>query len=291
MPSDRLLVDDGKVGLRVVEVEGIDVVCRVTEGGPVSDNKGLSLPGMNVSVPAMCEKDIGRPGVRARPAGRRHRAVLRAQPGRHRPRPQDHGREGAAAAGDRQAGEARGGRQPRGHRARVRRRHGRPRRPGRRAAAGARAAGAEARDPDRPGERQAGDRRDPDAGLDDHELAADPGRGVRRRQRGARRRRRPDALRRDQRRPLPDQVGAHDGPDHRGGRGAGRSTSRRCSTCRAPSAACSPTPPATSASGSRRGRWSRSPSPATPCAGWPGCTPGCRCWRSPRCPRCAASSR
>ena len=56
-PDDRLLVDDGKVGLRVVGVEGNDVVCRVTEGGPVSDNKGLSLPGMNVSVPAMSEKD------------------------------------------------------------------------------------------------------------------------------------------------------------------------------------------------------------------------------------------
>ncbi len=55
--GDRLLVDDGKVGLRVVEVEGLDVVCRVTEGGPVSDNKGLSLPGMNVSVPAMSDKD------------------------------------------------------------------------------------------------------------------------------------------------------------------------------------------------------------------------------------------
>jgi pyruvate kinase len=56
-PDDRLLVDDGKVGLRVTAVEGNDVVCRVTEGGPVSDNKGLSLPGMNVSVPAMSEKD------------------------------------------------------------------------------------------------------------------------------------------------------------------------------------------------------------------------------------------
>ena len=34
------------------------MVCTVTEGGPVSNNKGLSLPGMNVSVPAMSEKDI-----------------------------------------------------------------------------------------------------------------------------------------------------------------------------------------------------------------------------------------
>jgi pyruvate kinase len=57
-PGDRLLVDDGKVALVVDEVRGNDVICTVTEGGEVSNNKGLSLPGMNVSVPAMSEKDI-----------------------------------------------------------------------------------------------------------------------------------------------------------------------------------------------------------------------------------------
>ncbi|MCO1581333.1 pyruvate kinase [Crossiella sp. SN42] len=57
-PGDRMLVDDGKVGLTVVGVEGQDVVCDVTEGGTVSDNKGISLPGMDVSVPALSEKDI-----------------------------------------------------------------------------------------------------------------------------------------------------------------------------------------------------------------------------------------
>ncbi|MDP9165308.1 MAG: pyruvate kinase [Actinomycetota bacterium] len=56
--GDRLLVDDGNIGLTVSEIEGNDVVCIVTEGGKVSNNKGLSLPGMNVSVPAMSEKDI-----------------------------------------------------------------------------------------------------------------------------------------------------------------------------------------------------------------------------------------
>ncbi len=56
--GDRLLVDDGKVGLVVDQIDGNDVVCTVTEGGPVSNNKGLSLPGMNVSVPALSEKDI-----------------------------------------------------------------------------------------------------------------------------------------------------------------------------------------------------------------------------------------
>jgi pyruvate kinase len=57
-PGDRLLIDDGRVGLEVVAVEGPDVVCTVTVGGAVSDNKGLSLPGMDISVPALSAKDI-----------------------------------------------------------------------------------------------------------------------------------------------------------------------------------------------------------------------------------------
>ncbi|MGJ4134104.1 pyruvate kinase [Corynebacterium macclintockiae] len=56
-PGDRLLVDDGKIALVCKEVDGNDVVCEVTEGGPVSNNKGVSLPGMNISVPALSEKD------------------------------------------------------------------------------------------------------------------------------------------------------------------------------------------------------------------------------------------
>lgn len=57
-PGDRLLVDDGKVGLIVEHIDGDDVVCSVTEGGPVSNNKGLSMPGMKFSVPALSDKDI-----------------------------------------------------------------------------------------------------------------------------------------------------------------------------------------------------------------------------------------
>jgi len=55
--GDRLLVDDGKLALSVVNVEGPDVFCLVIEGGEVSNNKGLSLPGVAVSVPALSEKD------------------------------------------------------------------------------------------------------------------------------------------------------------------------------------------------------------------------------------------
>lgn len=57
-PGDRLLIDDGKVAVVCKEVDGNDVVCEVTEGGPVSNNKGVSLPGMDISVPALSEKDI-----------------------------------------------------------------------------------------------------------------------------------------------------------------------------------------------------------------------------------------
>jgi pyruvate kinase len=56
--GDSLLVDDGKIALLVRKVEDTEVVCEVVEGGVVSDNKGLSLPGMNVSVPALPEKDL-----------------------------------------------------------------------------------------------------------------------------------------------------------------------------------------------------------------------------------------
>jgi len=57
-PGDRLLVDDGKVALEVKSVVGgTDIECLVIEGGPVSDNKGISLPNVAVSVPALSEKD------------------------------------------------------------------------------------------------------------------------------------------------------------------------------------------------------------------------------------------
>lgn len=55
--GNRLLVDDGNVGLQVVGVDGNDVRCLVTEGGMVSNNKGLSLPGVAVSAPPLSDKD------------------------------------------------------------------------------------------------------------------------------------------------------------------------------------------------------------------------------------------
>jgi pyruvate kinase len=57
-PGDRLLVDDGKIDLRVLDVAGADITCEVLDGGPVSDHKGISLPGVAISVPPLSEKDI-----------------------------------------------------------------------------------------------------------------------------------------------------------------------------------------------------------------------------------------
>ena len=56
-PGDRILIDDGKVTVEVVEVKGNDVVTKVIEPGAVSNNKGINLPGVAVSVPALSEKD------------------------------------------------------------------------------------------------------------------------------------------------------------------------------------------------------------------------------------------
>ncbi len=56
-PGDPLLIDDGKVRLEVVSVTETDVVTRVVVAGPVSNNKGINLPGVAVSVPALSEKD------------------------------------------------------------------------------------------------------------------------------------------------------------------------------------------------------------------------------------------
>lgn len=55
--GDVLLIDDGKVGLRATEVSDTTVTTVVEVPGPVSNNKGINLPGVAVNVPALSEKD------------------------------------------------------------------------------------------------------------------------------------------------------------------------------------------------------------------------------------------
>ena len=52
-----LLIDDGNVAIRVVAVTDTDVITKVEVPGYVSNHKGINLPGVAVSVPALSEKD------------------------------------------------------------------------------------------------------------------------------------------------------------------------------------------------------------------------------------------
>ena len=55
--GDQMLLDDGLLRLTVIEVEGETVVTRVDDGGPLGEHKGINLPGVAISAPALTEKD------------------------------------------------------------------------------------------------------------------------------------------------------------------------------------------------------------------------------------------
>ncbi len=55
--GDTLLIDDGLIALQVESVTDTDVNCVVTIGGALKSNKGINLPGVNVSAPALSDKD------------------------------------------------------------------------------------------------------------------------------------------------------------------------------------------------------------------------------------------
>jgi pyruvate kinase len=56
-PGDRILLDDGNLELRVVRVSLTDVECEVVDGGWLKSKKGMNLPGVKLSTPALTEKD------------------------------------------------------------------------------------------------------------------------------------------------------------------------------------------------------------------------------------------
>ena len=56
-PGARVLIDDGRVALRVDDTDGVRVRTTVVEGGRLSDHKGINLPGVRVSAPCLSEKD------------------------------------------------------------------------------------------------------------------------------------------------------------------------------------------------------------------------------------------
>ncbi len=56
-PGNRILIDDGLIELAVEEVKGEDIVCRVVNGGILSDHKGVNVPNVHINLPYMSEKD------------------------------------------------------------------------------------------------------------------------------------------------------------------------------------------------------------------------------------------
>ena len=56
-PNDNILIDDGLLRLKVLEVKHKDAKCEVIYGGALKSKKGLNLPGVNMSIPSITEKD------------------------------------------------------------------------------------------------------------------------------------------------------------------------------------------------------------------------------------------
>ena len=56
--GDRILIDDGQIELQVLQGTATEVLARVIHGGVLSDHKGINLPGVNVSIPSITEKDV-----------------------------------------------------------------------------------------------------------------------------------------------------------------------------------------------------------------------------------------
>ena len=200
-PGHRLLIDDGKVQLRVQSRSEHHAECVVEVAGKISNKKGVSLPDTTLPTSAMTEKDradldaaldenidwialsfVQRPEDVVevkRIAGKRAAVMAKIE------KPQAiTALDEIIAVSD-------------AH-------HGRARRPRRRNAARARARLAEDDHPHGAQARQAGGGRDADAGIDDHDAGADARRSLRRRDRGVRGRRRGDAVGGERVGPIPD---------------------------------------------------------------------------------------
>lgn len=57
-PGQEILIDDGLVAVRVERIEGTSIVCSVENGGVLSANKSINIPGVHIQLPALTEKDI-----------------------------------------------------------------------------------------------------------------------------------------------------------------------------------------------------------------------------------------
>ena len=57
-PGQQVLIDDGLVAIRVEEIAGHDIRCTVENGGTLSANKSINIPGVHIRLPALTEKDV-----------------------------------------------------------------------------------------------------------------------------------------------------------------------------------------------------------------------------------------
>ena len=57
-PGQQVLIDDGLVAIRVDRIEGCDIRCTVENGGTLSANKSINIPGVHIQLPALTEKDV-----------------------------------------------------------------------------------------------------------------------------------------------------------------------------------------------------------------------------------------
>ena len=57
-PGQEILIDDGLVAIKVDRIEGTEIVCTVENGGTLSANKSINIPGVHIQLPALTEKDV-----------------------------------------------------------------------------------------------------------------------------------------------------------------------------------------------------------------------------------------
>ncbi|CAM2969179.1 pyruvate kinase [Paenibacillus sediminis] len=55
--GSTILIDDGLIGLTVVDIQGTEIKCRIVNGGTVKSKKGVNVPGVHISLPGITEKD------------------------------------------------------------------------------------------------------------------------------------------------------------------------------------------------------------------------------------------
>ena len=238
-PGHMLLLDDGKIRMRVIENTANTIAAEVLVGGALAQPQGHQ-PARHASARRPAH-DQGPHRSRAPLEDRRRldRAVVPAARSRRARRAQARRR----SRGDpRQDREAVGHHRSRRHHRRLRRDHGRARRPRRGDPGRARAGPAEEDHAQGARRRQAGGGRDADARKHDLLARADARRGVRRRDRRVRRRGRGDAVGRIRDRAVP-AGGDPDGRPHRHrGGGATRATTPSCTRRRRRRSRPAPTP-------------------------------------------------